>query len=272
MLPDLHGEFFSEIIRGADQAARARGLHLLVSTSHGDAPAAIAAMRAMRGRVDGLVMMSPHVDLAILADNLVGSFPTVLINTPVPGAPHPAFCIDNYAGARLAVEHLAMAVGSAGGSVAHIAGPATNHEARDRRRGFHDALAHVGGLEGPVLPGDFTESSGYAAGMALADMPKRPAAVFAANDEMAIGCMLALEARGLAVPSDILLVGFDDIPISRLLRPALTTVRVNIADLSRRAMERLVQTMTDKAVAKATVETLKPSLVVRESSTPPFQA
>ena len=62
MLPDLHGEFFSEIIRGADQAARARGLHLLVSTSHGDAAEAAAAMRSMRGRVDGLLLMSPHVN------------------------------------------------------------------------------------------------------------------------------------------------------------------------------------------------------------------
>src|SRR5512140_1531609 len=70
LLPDLHGEFFSELIRGIDLAARARGLHLLVSSSHGDAREAAAALRAMLGRVDGLLLMSPHVDAGFLRQNL----------------------------------------------------------------------------------------------------------------------------------------------------------------------------------------------------------
>jgi LacI family transcriptional regulator len=258
MLPDLHGEFFSEIIRGADLAARERGLHLLVSTSHGDAAEAAAAMRAMRGRVDGLLLMSPHVDALLLADNLADDLPTVLINTPVEGGSRASFCVDNYSGAVAVVRHLA----EGGGDVAHIAGPADNFESQERLRGYVDAL---GGVAGLVLQGDFTEESGHRAGMQLAGLARRPAAVFAANDAMAIGCLMALDERGVRVPQEMAVAGFDDIPVARLIRPALTTVRINIAELSRRAFKRLVAVI-DGDNSENVPETVHPLLVVRESS------
>jgi LacI family transcriptional regulator len=260
MLPDLHGEVFSEIIRGADLAARERGLHLLVSTSHGDAVEAAAAMRAMRGRVDGLLLMSPHVDAPLLADNLADDLPTVLINTRVEGGSRPSFCVDNHAGAVAVVRHLA----SRGGKIAHIAGPAENFESQERLRGYVDALDGAAGL---VLQGDFSEESGHRAGLQLADMSPRPAAVFAANDAMAIGCLLALGERGVRVPQEMAVAGFDDIPVARLIRPSLTTVRINIAELSRRALKRLVAVI-DGDTAKNAPETVHPQLVVRESSVP----
>lgn len=258
MLPDLHGEFFSEIIRGADLAARRRGLHLLVSTSHGDAAEAAAAMRSMRGRVDGLLLMSPYVDEHLLADNLADDLPTVLINTQVEGRPLVSFCVDNHAGAVAVVKHLA----AGGRTVAHIAGPSNNFESQERRRGYRDALA---GVEGLVLQGDFTEESGYQAGMRLAQLDAPPAAVFAANDMMAIGCLLALGEKGVRVPGDMAVAGFDDIPVARLIRPSLTTVRINIADLSRRALERLAAAIEGDDTGDL-LETVQPRLVVRESS------
>jgi LacI family transcriptional regulator len=260
ILPDLHGEFFSEVIRGADLAARARGLHLLVSTSHGDEGEAASAIRSMRGRVDGLLLMSPYVDEDVLADNLADDLPTVLINTRIEGRRNAAFCVDNYAGAVEVVKHLA----AGGGSIAHIAGPAGNFESQERRRGYHDAL---GGAEGLVLEGDFTEESGYVAGNQLAKMARRPAAVFAANDVMAIGCLQAFAENGLGVPEEIAVAGFDDIPIARLLRPSLTTVRTNIADLSRQALERLAVMIEAAEQSEGMSVTLQPHLVVRESST-----
>jgi len=259
MLPDLHGEFFSEVIRGADMAARARGLHLLVSTSHGDAAEAAAAMRSMRGRVDGLLLMSPHVDADLLADNLADDLPTVLINTRVDGRPHASFCVDNHAGAVAVVQHLA----EGGRTVAHIAGPADNFESQERSRGYHDAL---GGVLGVVLRGDFTEESGYRAGLLLAEMSERPDAVFVANDTMAIGCLLALAERGIQVPRDMTIAGFDDIPAARLIRPSLTTVRTSIADLSRRALERLAAAIGGEEQTNNGLEIVRPHLVLRESS------
>jgi LacI family transcriptional regulator len=264
MLPDLHGEFFSEIIRGADLAARARGLHLLVSTSHGDAAEAARAMRSMRGRVDGLLLMSPHVDEHLLADNLADDLPTVLINTRIEGTAHAVFRVDNHAGAVEVVRHLA----ARGGAVAHIAGPPENFESQERRRGYRDALD---GVEGVVLDGDFSEESGYRAGIRLAEMSDRPSGVFAANDMMAIGCLLALAERGVRVPADIAVAGFDDIPIARLIRPSLTTVRTNIADLSRRALERLAAAIAGE-IDDEFMEIVQPQLVVRESSALPMAA
>lgn len=264
MLPDLHGEFFSEIIRGADLAARERGLHLLVSTSHGDATEAAAAMRAMRGRVDGLLLMSPYVDEHLLADNLAADLPTVLINTRVENGSFASFCVDNYTGAVAVVKHLA----SSGRPVALIAGPADNLESQERRRGYRDAL---GGREGLVLDGDFTEESGFRAGLRLAEMSPRPIAVFAANDMMAIGCLLALAERGVRVPQDVALAGFDDVPVARLVRPALTTVHTNIADLGRRALERLALEI-ESGESGHRLELEQPRLVVRESSNFQVQA
>jgi LacI family transcriptional regulator, galactose operon repressor len=260
VLPDLYGEFFSELIRGMDTGTRAKGLHLLVSNSHGDADEAAAAIRSMRGRVDGLLLMSPHVDAHLLADNLAHDLPIVLINTRVDGDAHPAFRVDNHAGAMTATRHL-MARGRR--RVAHIAGPADNFEAQERRRGYEDALE---GAEPIVLAGDFSEQSGADAGAAILAMDPRPDAVFAANDMMAVGCLGAFEAAGLTVPGDIALAGFDDIPIARLLRPSLTTVRIGIADLGLQALQRLVSTLEQGGPAQGAAEVIEPELIVRDSS------
>src|SRR5690606_32559898 len=154
-LPDLYGEFFSELIRGVDSAARERGLHLLVSNSHGDAEEAVLAMRAMRGRVDGLLVMSPHVDSAALTDNIDAGLPIVLVNTDAAATRFPAFRVDNFGGAAAVTRHL---VETGAKRIAHIAGPGATYEARERRRGYESALPK--GAEPLVLEGDFTEESG----------------------------------------------------------------------------------------------------------------
>jgi LacI family transcriptional regulator len=237
LLPDLHGEYFSELIRGIDLAARARGLHLLVSSSHGDANEAAAALRAMRGRVDGLLVMSPHVDAGFLRENLPDDLPLVLMNTPVRGMSHPTLNVDNYGGAYAMVRHL-IACGHAG--VVLIEGPPQNFDASERHRGYCAALAKFAPASTiQVLPGDFTEEAGYRAGQELARMSPRPEAVFAANDMMAVGCLIALRDGGVRVPEDMAVAGFDDIPIARYVAPPLTTVRTRIAEFGGGAMERL---------------------------------
>jgi LacI family transcriptional regulator len=238
LLPDLFGEFFSELIRGIDLAARARGLHLLVSSSHDGAEDAAAALRAMQGRVDGMLILSPWVDEAFLEANLPGSLPTVLINSPVHAGERSVLNIDNRGGAYAMTEHLLRGAGH--GDVAFIAGPAGNFDAEQRERGYREAMKKLA----PKVPlnivaGSFTEESGYLAGLELLRQPRRPAAVFAANDMMAVGCLYAFKEAGLKVPADIALAGFDDIPIARYLTPPLSTVSVHIAELGRNALERL---------------------------------
>jgi LacI family transcriptional regulator len=266
VLPDLYGEFFSELIRGIDVAARRRGLHLLVSSSHGDAAEAGAALRAMSGRVDGLIVMSPHVDAGFLAANLPETLPIVLLNTHDAGHQCSSLAIDNYGGASAMVQHL---VEMGHRRLVMITGPANNFESEERLRGFRETVARLVPDHDPndlvVLHGDFSEESGYRAGHQLQALKRLPDAVFAANDMMAIGCLFALGEAGLRVPRDIALAGFDDIPTARFVTPPLTTVRVRISEMGSRALETLAFQVENPAGTKRSNQVLQTELVVRRS-------
>lgn len=259
VLPDLYGEFFSELMFGIDQVARERGLHLLVSSYHGDPVEQGAALRSMRGRVDGLLVMSPRAEPgASLDDALAASVDAVLINTRGSDIARGTIGIDNHGGARAMVAHLAE-VGH--GSIAFISGPDDNLDAIERLRGYRDAMAEfLPDAEPLVLPGDFTEASGQRAGRALLAAPVLPQAVFAANDMMALGCLFALVQAGCKVPGKVAVAGFDDIPLARYVHPSLTTMRVDIARLGADAMRLLLgEPGDDRQDLRA------PQLIVRES-------
>lgn len=269
LLPDLYGEFFSELIRGIDLAARARGLHLLVSSSHDDAAGAAAALRAMQGRVDGLLLMSPHADADFLRQNLPQDLPTVLMNTRLAGNDYCALSVDNDGGARQMVAHL-LAVGRR--RIVFIQGPPGNRDAAERELGYREALAdHAPHNPVIVLPGDFSEESGYHAGQQVLALEPRPDAVFAANDMMAIGCMAALRDAGIRVPGEIAISGFDDVPMARYVTPPLTTIQVHIAELGGQAMELLGEQIDNPdSVMAGTHRHVTAELVIRaSSSTPP---
>jgi LacI family transcriptional regulator len=264
VLPDLHGEFFSELMRGIDQVAREHGLHLLVSSYHGHPEEQGAALRAMRGRVDGLLVMSPYAgETDFLTGNISTVLPTILINTHLPESGFGVLNIDNHGGACAMVRHL---VGSGRRRIAFIAGPDNNFDAHERLRGYRDALAEaLPDAEPWVLPGAFDEASGHHAGRALVESEQRPDAVFAANDMMALGCLFAFNQAGLRVPDDVALAGFDDIPLARYVHPALTTMRVDIASLGGRALRALLA-RTDSVAAQSAEPLLLPELIVRAST------
>jgi len=263
VLPDLHGDFFSELIRGLDRVARLHQLHLLLSCSHGDARELAAALRTMRGRVDGLLVMSPHVDAQVLAQSLPPAMPLVLINTRQSGTRFSNLAVDNHGGACAMVRHLA---GRGHQRIALIAGPEANFDAQERLRGYLETMAELRpGVATLVLRGDFSEESGYRAGRQLVSMSQRPQAVFAANDTMAVGCLFALTEAGVAVPEEIALAGFDDVPMARFVTPPLTTVRVRIAEAGELALERLVSAIAAGGEDQVTAQTLRTELVVRAS-------
>ncbi|HET9627377.1 MAG TPA: LacI family DNA-binding transcriptional regulator [Kofleriaceae bacterium] len=262
LLPDLYGGFFSELIRGIDGAARAHKLQLLLSSSHGDAREMAAAIRAMHGRVEGLLVLAPQLTARDL-DGLAADVPTVFMNSPV--TDRPALAIDSYGGARAMVRHL---IGRGHRTITHISGPTDNFDAHERERGYRDELASALPRARPVvLRGDFTEASGYAAGREIARGARRPAAVFAANDGMAIGCLAAFDSCGLAVPRDLAVAGFDDIPLAAYVRPPLTTMRVPIVELGRGAVSQLLAALAAHTTPTTRTLTppLAPTLVVRES-------
>jgi LacI family transcriptional regulator len=220
----------------------------------------------MRGRVDGLIVLSPHLDSAHLAANLAGRLPVLLMNGGANDAGRPSMVVDNVGGAVAAVEHL-LALGHR--RIAHIGGPTGNLEARERHEGYVQAMARAGQTP-QVVPGDFTRASGHVAATALLAEGVRPEAIFAANDMMAVGALVSLQEAGVRCPEDVALVGFDDVPIAGLVRPALTTLRIDIAETGRRAMERLVGLIATAANPAAApddaCEVVRPQRVIRQST------
>ncbi|HEX7183321.1 MAG TPA: LacI family DNA-binding transcriptional regulator [Thermoanaerobaculia bacterium] len=264
LLPDLYGEFFSEVIRGLDLAARRSGFHILVSSSHSDRSEVEAVLRALRGRVDGLIVMSPEADARALEANLPGTLPIVLLNCPVEGSAFDSINLDNYGGASATVRHLA-ALGHR--RIAHVKGAPGNNDALERLVGYREAMQSLfeEGTEELEIGGDFSEDSGDRAGREILAMNPRPTAVFAANDATAIGLLHAFQKAGVRVPDDIAVAGFDDIPIARFLTPPLTTVQVAIADLGALAIQRLLLAMEHGDSRERQHEILPTTLVVRGS-------
>lgn len=268
LLPEVHGEFFSELIRGIDLAARRSGYHLLVSCFHSDPAEAQAVLHALHGRVDGLIVMTPGSGQASQPTRFPQGVPVVELSSGSPSRLNDSIRIDNRGGARSATEHL-LELGHR--RIAMICGPPENSDAHDRQLGFTEALTDEGITLDPtlLLPGDFRELSGFRAGAAIADLPDRPTAVFAANDAMAVGCLAALRGRGLRIPEDVALAGFDDIPIARFLTPGLTSVRVAIAELGARAAERLLAAIEGGSTSPRHHEVMPATLVVRGSTSNP---
>ncbi|HUP63420.1 MAG TPA: LacI family DNA-binding transcriptional regulator [Thermoanaerobaculia bacterium] len=259
VLPEMHGEFFSEVIRGIDVAARRSGYHILVSGAHSDMQEMIDVVDAMRGRVDGLLIMAPDVAIDSLRDDV----PLVLLNATDSG--HDAITVDNYGGAREMMRHLA---GLGHTHIAFITGPPQNADARERLRGYRQSMR---GMRARALevPGDFTEAAGFAAAREIAAMSPRPTAIFAANDSMAIGALGALSGAKLRVPGDMTVAGFDDIPIARYVTPQLTTIGIDIAELGRRAFTVLSTIIGNPRARQPRRERIATTLVVRKSCGPP---
>jgi LacI family transcriptional regulator, galactose operon repressor len=264
LLPDLYGEFFSELIRGIDRAVHHAGFHLLVSSARHQGPPLEAALRSMRGRVDGLLLMCPEFTREMSGRTLPGRFPVVLLNCPPSAADCDSLSVASYEGAHAMVRHL---IGLGHRRIAIIRGADGNFDAAERLRGYRAALAESEIPPAAELeaPGDFSEEAGHRAVHRLLELERRPTAIFAANDSMAVGALSALSDAGLRVPDDIALGGFDDIPMARYLTPALTSVHVDIGALGARAAARLFEELRSPAERAPTSEILPTTLVIRQS-------
>jgi LacI family transcriptional regulator len=258
VLPDLHGEFFSEIVRGMDREASRRGYLLLLSNLHRSPDQAALALHAMHGRVDGLIVMAPHLTGEDIVGALPAGLPSILINTRDGGRSRPAIHLDNAAGVRAVVDHFADLRRA---RLVHIAGPEGNIDAEERACAFQGAC-QARGLSFEIVRGDFEEGSGERAVEQLLAAGRGFDAVFAANDNMAIGALQALRSAGVAVPAEVVVAGFDDIPLAQHL--GLTTVRVRIAELGERAITRLLASIGSGSGGGE--ELHAPELVVRATT------
>lgn len=267
LLPDLHGEFFSEIIRGVDEAVQLQKYHLLVSSSHNDRLEIEAALKFMRGRVDGIIIMSPQVDSDILLANLPKSIPAVLLNCHINDPHFDTIVTDGFSGAKEMVSYL-LGIGHT--RIAVIKGGDNNSESQERLRGYQTALSEHGLAHNAALEfdGDFTETSGFEAAKKILKMEERPTAIFALNDSMAIGAIGAIREAGLRIPNDISICGFDDIPVAKYLSPSLTSVHVPIHDLGVMAINRLFSRLHNQSKDEATHIFVQTTVCIRDSCKP----
>lgn len=264
LLPDLYGEFFSEVIRGIDQTAQQHRYHLLLSSSHNEQAEIEAALRAMKGRVDGLIVMYPGIHDDVLRDNVSERLPVVLLNCRIEGDGVDSITINNHGGAYAMTHHL---IGHGHRRIALITGGRENYDAMERVRGYRAALRDGGATADGALEveGAFTERSGYEAARHILALDPRPTAIFASNDVMAIGAISALREAGLRIPEDMAVAGFDDIPIAAYMTPPLSSVHVPISLLGARAMERLITGVREQNRQSRRQDVVPTTLVLRGS-------
>jgi DNA-binding LacI/PurR family transcriptional regulator len=172
---------------------------------------------------------------------------------------------DQGGGTRLAVNHL-LELGHQ--TVWHVTGAESSYASRRRAHAWRAALEEAGRPVPPPVPGDWSAASGYAAGLALADEPDCTA-VFAANDQMALGLLRAFHEQGRSVPGEISVVGFDDTPDAAYFIPPLTTIHQDFAEVGRRSAEEVLRQIRDHATPRPGTDIVPTRLVVRNSTAPP---
>jgi LacI family transcriptional regulator len=257
--------FIEEVLRGVERSLGEIGWSLLISFLSGSDPVvAYQRMQKISAKVDGMLIAEGIVgskQLALLAARI----PVALI-AAYPDEPHAdVIGADNRSGTKAAVCHMVEQHGRT--RLFYIAGPADAPDARERCSAFEEAVAeHPGATLTGSFEGRFAAISGQLAVRELLAGPcqELPDAIVCGNDQMAIGAMRELQTAGVRVPADVAVVGFDDIPLSALLTPPLTTVRQPIRLLGQRACSRLLQRIGDPTLPPR-VERLPTELIVRES-------
>jgi DNA-binding LacI/PurR family transcriptional regulator len=255
----------ASIMLGLESASRAAGYGLSLTGLPEISATSLrqAVDQVLDQAVEAVVIIVAHEAALALAHSLHIQVPFVLVEGDLSATPLTAG-VDQIAGARLATNHL-LDLGHH--SVLHLPGPLDWLEATARREGWRMALQEHGcRVPALMVEGDWTSRSGYGAARAML-AESRPTAVFAANDQMALGLIRALHEAGLRVPEDVSVVGFDDVPESGYFTPPLTTVRQDFRELGRRIMALVLRRLAGEL--NASVPLVEPRLIVRSSTAAP---
>ena len=252
----------SHILFGIEAAARAAG-HLLsfVTLSRTGKEIASTLEHLRASHVEGIIVVAPVTPVIDAVSRIEKNMALVVVGGD-PRRSAATVTIDQIEGARLATEHL---LGLGHRTVHHVRGPRSWVAAAARVQGWTDALRANSALRPAPLVGDWSARGGYGAGLRLARDPE-VTAVFAANDQTALGIMRALHEAGRRVPGDISVVGFDDTPESSYFLPALTTIRQDFGEVGRRSVELVLSLMDGEVVERHTV--VPAQRVLRESAAP----
>ncbi len=264
MVPDISNTFFANILLGLEAVATRRGYGLLIGNTENDPKTEATYLNYARSnKADAMVLMTGHLPFG--ADEVRDHLPPIVAACEaLPDDDVPFVGVDNRHGARVAVRHL-VELGHR--RIAYISGPLSNILSLDRRAGYEEALSQMGLALDPdlILDGDFSMESGRLAVERLFIRDALPTAFFCANDDMAIGVLLALSQRGYVVPRDFSVIGFDDIPFSSCTTPPLTTVRQPRRLIGEAAMN-IVLDMVEQKAPPSGPRILPVELVIRGST------
>jgi DNA-binding LacI/PurR family transcriptional regulator len=221
----------------------------------------LSAVDRLRAQgVDGILIIAPQEAAAEALLHVPADLPVVAVEAG-PDEAVPVVAVDQFAGAVSATRHL-LELGHR--TVWHVAGPADWLEAQQRLDGWRTTLEEAGADVPPHLVGDWSARSGYELGRRLLTLPD-VTAIFIANDQMALGLLRSLHEHGRAVPGDVSVVGFDDIPEAPYFTPPLTTVRQDFTAVGRQSLLRLLLEM-ESGTRSSARETVAPELIVRAST------
>jgi DNA-binding LacI/PurR family transcriptional regulator len=259
----LHGP--ASTLFGIECAAHEAGYFITIASLRAlDRPSVLEAVERLRLQgVDGILVIAPQESAARALVQVPAGLPLVAVEAG-PADAVPLASVDQFAGAAAATRHL-LELGHA--NVWHVAGPSDWLEAQQRIAGWRATLQEAGVTPPAPLDGDWSASSGYALGHRLAERAD-VTAIFVANDQMALGVLRALHEAGRAIPGDVSVVGFDDIPEAPFFTPPLTTVRQDFDEMGRRGLLLLLDTM-ESAQWPPPNRVVEPELVVRASTGAP---
>jgi LacI family transcriptional regulator len=264
LVPDLGTGYIGEIIRGIDSELSLSNLDLVLYTTHRTASKEASYVTNLAaGMVDGMLLVLPRSPADFIGNLTRRTFPFVLIDHQGSGCDCPSVGATNWQGGYNATEYL-IKLGHT--RIGFITGSMDLGCAVDRLAGYRSALRTYHLPEAPELiyEGTFFQPDGYAGASALLDLPVPPTAIFASNDVMAMGCMDAVRNRGLRVPDDVSIVGFDDIPQASLVRPALTTINQPLEKMGRVATQILLDLLKHPEKEAERIE-LPTELIIRDS-------
>ena len=246
LLPNSANPYFAEILAGIEAAGYANDYHIIMGNANDDPKRELTYLGVLLSRqVDGILLISTgsyEQSMQLLSEN---NIPVVMIDRSVDLESVDEIFTDNRGGGEMATAHL---VNLGHRRIGCITGPSFLTPSASRVQGYRDALTKAGIAidDDLIVMGDFQHKGGYDAAMALLQHVQSPTAIFACNDMMAVGAVAAIQERGLRVPQDVSVIGYDDIPLASYTNPRLTTIAQPARELGHLAVERLLERFKDQ--------------------------
>lgn len=265
VIPAVSFSFFNSIFSAVDRELSAAGYQVLTCTIRQTEEEELRYLDLLRRkRVDGIILMHESSEERIIDRLRSSEVPLVLATIDTPELDVPSIGIDDRAAARDATERL-IALGHR--DIVFINGNGGGYSETRRMEGYAGAMADAGLLPAQEI-GDYSPESGLAIARRILASAQRPTAVFASNDEMAIGVMKAAEELGLSIPGDLSVLGFDDIEFSRYLRPSLSTVRQDVEVMGKLAVATLLECLEGRRPVARDRLVVPHRVIMRESCAP----